>query len=78
MFFRQNRIKRYNYDELIEQKLKNFTLIAKAYDNGRGFVESDRRYSEKYERALLECDYMNTIKVVNQIFYKNYSGIAKQ
>jgi DNA integrity scanning protein DisA with diadenylate cyclase activity len=52
--------------------------VAKAYDNARGFVESDRAYSQDYQRALLECDYMSTIKTVNQIFYKNYSVISKE
>jgi hypothetical protein len=38
MFFRENRINRFEYNELIEEKLKQNTLIAKAYPNGKGFV----------------------------------------
>lgn len=44
LFFRENRIKRYNYDSLIEEKLKENTLVAKAYENGKGFIESTTLY----------------------------------
>lgn len=51
--------------------------MARAYDNGKGFVESDRRFREDYERALLDCDYLRTIKEVNKMFYQNYTGGKK-
>lgn len=53
-------------------------MIVKAYDNGKGFVESDKRYREEHEKSLVECDYMNNIKEVNKIFYKNYAGHGKK
>jgi hypothetical protein len=75
LFFRENRIKRYDYDTLVDEKLQESTLIVKAYDNGKGFIESDRMYKEKYERALIECNFMGTVKEVNKIFYDNYTGV---
>ncbi len=75
--FRENRIQRYNYEALIEEKIKETTLIAKAYDNGKGFIESISRYKDEYEKALEESDFLRVIKQVNDIFYKNYSSISK-
>jgi hypothetical protein len=48
LFFRENRIKRYDYDTLIESKLNESTLVVKAYANGKGFIESDRMYKDEY------------------------------
>lgn len=77
LFFRENRIKRYDYSSLIEEKLEVSTLVARAYDNGKGFVESDRCFRDDYEKALQDCDYMGTIKEVNKMFYQNYTGVKK-
>lgn len=40
-------------------------------------MESDRRFREDYEKALLDCDYLGTIKEVNKMFYQNYTGDKK-
>lgn len=58
--------------------MEESTLVARAYDNGKGFVESDRRFRENHEKALLDCDYLNTIKEVNRMFYQNYTGAKKE
>lgn len=58
--------------------MEESTLVARAYDNGKGFVESDRRFRENYEKALLDCDYLSTIKEVNRMFYQNYTGAKKE
>jgi hypothetical protein len=51
--------------------------VARAYENGKGFVESTSRYNEDYEKALTDCNYIETIKEVNRIFYRNYSSIHR-
>lgn len=48
LFFRENRIKRYDYDSLIEGKFTESKLIVKAYANGKGFIESDKIYKDDY------------------------------
>lgn len=79
MFFRENRIKKYSYDTLIDNKLKDNTLVVRAYENGKGFLESTARYKEEeYQQALADCRFIDTIKEVNRIFYLNYSSLAKE
>lgn len=52
LFFRENRIKRYDYDTLVDSKLNESTLVVKAYANGKGFIESDKIYRDEFECAL--------------------------
>lgn len=59
-------------------KLKENRLIVKAYENGKGFIESTSRYREDYEKALINCDFVSTIKEVNRLFYRNYSSLQKE
>jgi hypothetical protein len=77
LFFRENRIKKYNYDSLIDQKLKESTLVIRAYENGKGFVESTARYRDEHEKALADCEFISTVKEVNRLFYRNYSSLHK-
>lgn len=41
-------------------------------------MESDRLYREQYPNALLQCDFLKTIREVNRIFYNNYSGGVRE
>lgn len=77
MFFRENRIKRFDYNALLEEKLSQSTLVVRAYENGKGFIESDRLYRDKYASALQECCFLEVVKEVNRIFYANYSGATR-
>ena len=45
-FFRQKRIKKFDYDELIMEKLKQNSYIAPPYESGKGFIESDILYNK--------------------------------
>lgn len=51
--------------------------MVKAYENGKGFIESDRIYRDNYSSALQECCFLEVIKEVNRIFYANYSGDSR-
>lgn len=77
LFFRENRIKKYDYANLYQQKLAASTLVSKACDNGKGFQESDRVYRPQHTKALAECEFTTTVREANRIFYRNYSGNLK-
>lgn len=34
-------------------------------------------YREEYGRALEQCNYLNNIKEINKLFYRNYSSMSK-
>lgn len=51
--------------------------MVRAYENGKGFIESDRIYRDKYASALQECCFLEVVKEVNRIFYANYSGASR-
>ena len=51
--------------------------MVRAYENGKGFIESDRMYRDKYASALQECCFLEVVKEVNRIFYANYSGSTR-
>lgn len=44
LYFRENRIKRFDYESLEWDKLEDNSLICRAYANGKGFIESDNNY----------------------------------
>lgn len=80
-FFRENRIKKVDYDDLALSKIKEKAFIVEPYSSGRAFIESDNMYStylpkmlkSSYKKALEDCQYLPTIKNVNKIFFKNFS-----
>lgn len=52
-------------------------MVARAYDNGKGFQESGLVYRPQHTRALAECEFTITVREANRIFYSNYSGNLK-